>query len=105
MPRLKPLAFTGSAELAAMIARVTPSIIELLADGVPRTKAAIVAALAGRHAPEDATLALIRLGWVEPSRCNWGSAAVDWSPRQTAKCCIGSFCEGHRSMLRRPPWW
>ena len=61
MPRLKPLAFTGSAELAAMIARVTPSIIELLADGVPRTKAAIVEALAGRHAEADVTLALVRL--------------------------------------------
>ena len=61
MPRLDPLAFTGSAELAAMVARVMPSIIELLADGVPRTKAAIVEALAGRHAEADAALALVRL--------------------------------------------
>ena len=61
MPRPKPLAFTGSAELATMIAGVTPAIIELLADGVPRTKAAIVEALADRHAEADATLALVRL--------------------------------------------
>src|SRR5207344_1426724 len=61
MPRLKPLAFTGFAELATMIARLTPSIIELLADGVPRTKAAIVEALAGRHAEDDVALALVRL--------------------------------------------
>ena len=33
-----------------MIERVAPAILELLADGVPRTKAAIVEALAGRHA-------------------------------------------------------
>ena len=61
MPRLKALPFTGSAELAAMITRVTPSIIELLADGVPRTRAAVVAALAGRHAEGDVALALVRL--------------------------------------------
>jgi hypothetical protein len=61
MPRPKPLAFTGSAELATMIAGVTPAIIELLADGVPRTKAAIVEALADRHVEADATLALVRL--------------------------------------------
>jgi len=36
-------------------------VLELLADGVPRTKAAIVAALAGRHAAEDVDLALVRL--------------------------------------------
>ena len=50
MPRPKPSALTGTAELNAMIERVAPDILALLADGVPRTKAAIVAALAGRHA-------------------------------------------------------
>ena len=53
--------FTGSAELNAMVARVAPAILGLLADDVPRTKAAIVAALAGRHAAEDVDLALVRL--------------------------------------------
>ncbi len=80
MPRLKPLAFTGSAELAAMIARGTPSVIKLLADGVPRTKAAIVEALAGRHAEADAALALIRLavtGQVEDTGGKYVLAAVD----------------------------
>ena len=61
MPRPKPSALTGTAELNAMIERVTPAILGLLADGVPRTKAAIVEALAGRHAEEDVALALIRL--------------------------------------------
>src|SRR4051812_53420 len=61
MPRPKPLAFTGTAELNAMIGRVAPAILGLLADGVPRTKAAIVAALAGRHTAEDVALTLVRL--------------------------------------------
>src|SRR5689334_23410906 len=44
---------TGTAELNATIGRVAPDIVVLLADGVPRRKAAIVAALAGRHAAGD----------------------------------------------------
>ena len=61
MPRPKPPALTGTAELNAMVERVAPTILELLADGVPRTKAAVVRALAGRHAEDDVTLALVRL--------------------------------------------
>ena len=53
--------FTGSAELNAMVARVAPDVLGLLADDVPRTKAAIVAALAGRHDRQDVVHALIRL--------------------------------------------
>jgi hypothetical protein len=68
MSRAKHSAMTGTAELNAMIERVAPDVLGLLADGVPRTKAAIVAALAGRHAPEDATLALIRLAVTERAR-------------------------------------
>jgi hypothetical protein len=44
-----PYEFTGSAELNATVERVAPAILWLLADGVPRPKAAIVEALAGRH--------------------------------------------------------
>jgi hypothetical protein len=44
-----------------MVARVAPAILELLADGTPRTKPAIVAALAGRHDRQDVVHALIRL--------------------------------------------
>ena len=58
-PRLS--AFTGTAELNATIERVAPAILELLADGVPRRKPAIVAALAGRHDRQDVVHALIRL--------------------------------------------
>ena len=41
----------SSAGINAMIDRVAPAILGLLADGVPRSKAAIVAALAARHTP------------------------------------------------------
>ena len=68
MPRPKRSAMTGTAELNAMIERVAPDILELLADGVPRTKAAIVKALAGRHAEDDVALALVRLAVTERVR-------------------------------------
>src|SRR4051794_5749851 len=45
MSRTKPSAMTGTAELNAMIKRVAPDILALLADGVPRRKDAIVKAL------------------------------------------------------------
>jgi hypothetical protein len=70
MPRTKTPATTrrpnpyenaGSADINAMVARVAPAILGLLADGVPRTKPAIVAALAGRHERPDVVHALIRL--------------------------------------------
>ena len=53
--------FTGSAEINAMVARVAPAVLELLADGMPRSKAAIVEALAGRHDRQDVIGTLIRL--------------------------------------------
>jgi len=65
MPRPKPSAFTGSADVNDMVERVALDILELLADGVPRTKAAIVETLAGRHNVEDIALVLIRLAVTE----------------------------------------
>src|SRR5689334_3822699 len=61
MPRAKAFALAGTAELNAMIGRVAPDILELLADGVPRPKAAIVGALTKRHDRQDVVHALIRL--------------------------------------------
>jgi hypothetical protein len=61
MSRPKPSALAGTAELNAMIDRVAPDILALLADGVPRSEAAIDEALAGRHARDDVALALVRL--------------------------------------------
>ena len=56
-----PRAMTGTAELNATIERVAPDVLGLLADGVSRTKPAIVEALAGRHARDDVVHTLIRL--------------------------------------------
>src|SRR5689334_10054894 len=65
MSRPKPSAISGTAELNAMIERIAPDVLALLADGVPRNKAAIVKALAGRHAEDEIELTLIRLAVTE----------------------------------------
>ena len=44
-----------------MVARTAPAVLDLLADGVPRSRAVIVAALAGRHAKGDVVRTLMRL--------------------------------------------
>jgi hypothetical protein len=56
-----PYERAGSAEINAMVERVAPAILELLGDGVPRRKPAIVAALAGRYDKQDVVHALVRL--------------------------------------------
>src|SRR3954470_5250765 len=59
--RPSPYENAGSAAINAMVERVAPAILELLADDMPRSKPAIVAALAGRHDKQDVVNALIRL--------------------------------------------
>ena len=51
----------SSADLDAMIERVAPDVLTLLADGVARSEAAIIAALVSRHAKDDVTLTVMRL--------------------------------------------
>ena len=60
-PSPSPYERAGSAGINAMVERVAPAILGLLADGVPRRKPAIVEALAGRHDKQDVVHALIRL--------------------------------------------
>jgi hypothetical protein len=48
-------------DINAAIARVAPDVLALLGDGVPRSEAEIVRALAGRHAKQDVQRALARL--------------------------------------------
>jgi hypothetical protein len=43
------------------IERVTPEVLALLGDGVPRAEAALVAALADRHPKADIRRTLMRL--------------------------------------------
>jgi hypothetical protein len=61
--RRKPSPYddAGSEAINATIERVAPAILELLADGLPRSKPAIVEALAGRQGKQDVIHALIRL--------------------------------------------
>jgi hypothetical protein len=56
-----PDRYTSSADINAVIARTAPAVLELLGDGVARTKKAIIAALAGRHAKDDVVCTLMRL--------------------------------------------
>ena len=51
----------GSEAINATVARTALAVLELLADGVPRSKPAIVEALAGRHDRQDVIHTLIRL--------------------------------------------
>jgi hypothetical protein len=51
----------SSADLEAVIARVTPDVLALLGDGVPRTEATIIAALADRHSKQDVRRTVMRL--------------------------------------------
>jgi hypothetical protein len=52
---------SGSAEIEAMVARTAPAILELLGDGTPRSKSAIITALADRQLKEDVVRTLMRL--------------------------------------------
>ena len=83
MSRTKLSVMTGTAELNATIERVAPTILELLADGVPRPKAAIVETLAGRHDKQDVVHALIRLvvtGQVSESGSRYALAPAGEDP-------------------------
>src|SRR4051794_1057756 len=73
----------GSAAVNAMVDRVAPAILQLLGDGVPRSKPAIVEALAGRHDKQDVVHALIRLavtGRVVETGGKYTPAASEPSP-------------------------
>ena len=56
-----PIRYTSSADTHAMVARIAPSILELLGDGIWRSRKAIVAALAGQHEKDEVVRTLMRL--------------------------------------------
>ena len=56
-----PKPFPSSEDTDAMIARVAPTVLALLGDGVPRSRRAIVAALADRHPKDEVRRTLMRL--------------------------------------------
>ena len=61
MSRTREAPPSGSAAIEAVVARTAPAVLGLLGDGAPRTKGAIVAALAGRHGKGDVVHTLMRL--------------------------------------------
>ena len=56
-----PKRYPSSADTDAMVERIAPAILELLADGVPRSRRVIAAELADRHDKQDLARALMRL--------------------------------------------
>ena len=56
-----PFRYTSSADTHAMVTRIAPSVLELLGDGVLRSRKAIVAALAGQHEKDEVVRTLMRL--------------------------------------------
>jgi hypothetical protein len=56
-----PPRYSSSADIDVMVARVGPAVLELLGDGVPRSKRAIVAALSDRHPKDEVVRTLMRL--------------------------------------------
>jgi hypothetical protein len=56
-----PRPYPSSADMDAMVARVAPAVLALLGDGVPRSRRAIVAALADRHPRDEVARTLMRL--------------------------------------------
>ena len=62
IPTRSSRALTGQDELEAVVlARTMPVVLALLADGTPRSKRAIVAALADRHDRQHVGCAVTRL--------------------------------------------
>ena len=56
-----PQRYPSSADMDAMVARVAPAVLALLGDGVPRSRRAVVAALAERHPKDEVARTLMRL--------------------------------------------
>jgi hypothetical protein len=60
-----PRRASASEDVNAAIARVTPDVLALLGDGVPRTRGVILAALADQHPKDDVRRTLMRLAVTE----------------------------------------
>jgi hypothetical protein len=56
-----PQRYSSSADTHAIVARVAPAILELLGDGLPRSRHDIVAALAPQHPKDEVVRTLMRL--------------------------------------------
>ena len=56
-----PHRYSSSDDTHAMVARIAPVILQLLSDGVPRSRYEIVEALARQHAKDEVKRTIMRL--------------------------------------------
>ena len=56
-----PPRYTSSADTHAMVACIAPIVLELLSDGISRSRRAFIAALANRYPKDEVELTLMRL--------------------------------------------
>jgi hypothetical protein len=56
-----PRPYSSSSDIDDTVTRVAPAVLALLGAGVPRSRRAIVAALADRHPRDEVARALMRL--------------------------------------------
>lgn len=56
-----PPRYMSSVDINAVIASTVPAMLDLLADGTPRGRRAIIEARAGRYATEDVVPTLVRM--------------------------------------------
>jgi len=56
-----PQHYSSSEDTHAMVARLAPVILELLSDGLPRSRHEIAEALAPQHAKDDVKRTIMRL--------------------------------------------
>lgn len=56
-----PHRYSSSDDTHAMVARIAPAILELLSDGLPRSRHEILDALAARHAKDEVKRTIMRL--------------------------------------------
>ena len=56
-----PIRYMSSGDINAMISQTAPAVLDLLADGRPQAKKAIIGALAAHHAKADVEHTLMRL--------------------------------------------
>ena len=62
---MPPTKSWSSADFDALLARVTPDLLALLGDGLPRSRGTILTALADRHAKDEIKLTVMRLDVLE----------------------------------------
>ena len=88
-----PPRYSSSADIDAMVARVAPAVLELLGDGVPRSRRAIVAVLADRHPKDEVKRTLMRLAVTD----RWSRPAASMPSRPPVRNLVEKPCGRRRA--------